>query len=93
MKAIWHDEVIAQSDATIVVEGNHYFARDSVNMDLLKPISHTSFCPWKGEASYFDIVVDGKTNAAAAWSYVDPKEKAQPIQGYIAFYPSVLISE
>ncbi|MGB2078462.1 MAG: DUF427 domain-containing protein, partial [Vibrio sp.] len=48
---------------------------------------------WKGEASYFDIVVDGKTNAAAAWSYVDPKEKAQSIQGYIAFYPSVLISE
>lgn len=90
--ATWNDTVIAQSDATIVVEGNHYFPADSVKMDLLEDSSTHSHCPWKGEASYKTIVAGGQKNADAAWYYPDPKPKAAEIKGYYAFWKGVKVA-
>ena len=89
VKATWNGETIAESDDTIVVENNHYFPRDAVKMDRLVPSDTTSTCPWKGEASYFSIKADGVTNADAAWTYEDPKEKAHNIKDRIAFWKGV----
>ncbi|MGB3138487.1 MAG: DUF427 domain-containing protein [Nodosilinea sp.] len=85
-KATWNGSVLANSDACEVVEGNQYFPPDSLNMDYFKPISKTTGCPWKGTASYYDIVVNGETNAGAAWYYPEPKSAAENIKGYVAFY-------
>ena len=90
--ATWNDTVIAQSDDTIVVEGNHYFPPESVNMALLADSATHSHCPWKGEASYKTIVVDGAKNADAAWYYPAPKDKAAQIKGYFAFWKGVKIT-
>ncbi len=90
--ATWNDTVIAQSDATIVVEGNHYFPADSVKMDLLEDSSTHSHCPWKGEASYKTIVAGGQKNTDAAWYYPDPKPKAAEIRGYYAFWKGVKVA-
>ncbi len=90
--ATWNDTVIAQSDDTIVVEGNHYFPPDSVNMALLTDSPTHSHCPWKGDASYKSIVVDGAKNADAVWYYPEPKEKAAQIKGYFAFWKGVKVS-
>jgi len=87
--ASWNGEIIAQSDATIVVENNHYFPRVAVNEHLLAESPTTSFCPWKGEASYYSLIVDGETNEDAAWYYADPKEKAASIIDHIAFWKGV----
>lgn len=93
MKASWNGQVIAESDACIVVENNQYFPPSSINMTFFeKADTHTS-CPWKGKASYFDIVVDGQTNAEAAWYYPEPKKKAEQIKNYIAFWKGVEISK
>jgi len=90
--AMWNETIIAQSDATIVVEGNHYFPPDSVNMALLVDSPTHSHCPWKGDASYKTIVVDGAKNADAVWYYPTPKEKAAEIKGYFAFWKGVKVA-
>ena len=92
MKAIWNGQLIAESEDTVVVEGNHYFPLDAVNSDMLEPSSHTSVCPWKGTASYYDLVVDGKTNKDAAWYYAEPKDAAREIKGRVAFWRGVEVT-
>ncbi len=91
MKAIWNGEVIAESDETVVVEGNHYFPADSVRSDLLTASDQTTVCPWKGQASYYDLDVNDRKNAGAAWYYPDPKPAAAEIEGRIAFWRGVEI--
>lgn len=93
MKAIWMDKVIAESNDTIVVEGNHYFPRSSVHAPFLKPSETHTTCPWKGEASYYSIEVDGVLNKDAAWYYPQPKEAAAEIKDYIAFWKGVTVTE
>ncbi|WP_017671517.1 DUF427 domain-containing protein [Blastomonas sp. AAP53] len=88
-KAIWNGTVIAESDDTVVVERNHYFPRESVRADLLKPSSTTSVCGWKGTASYYSIEIDGKTNADAVWYYPEPKDAAKEIRDRMAFWKGV----
>lgn len=88
-KAIWNGTVIAESDDTVVVERNHYFPRESVRADLLKPSATTSGCPWKGTASYYSLEVDGKTNADAVWYYPEPKDAAKEIKDRLAFWKGV----
>ena len=91
MKATWNNEVIADSDNTVVVEGNHYFPSDSVNKDHLQPSSTHTICPWKGEASYYNVVVNGETNKDAAWYYPEPKDAAAEIKNRIAFWRGVKV--
>jgi len=94
MKAEWNGEEIARSDDTIVIEGNHYFPPDDVRVKYLEENDEEHYtCPWKGEAQYYDIVVDTERNEAAAWSYPDPKPKAERIAGYIAFWKGVDVTE
>jgi uncharacterized protein (DUF427 family) len=93
MKAEWNGTVIARSDDTVVVEGNHYFPRESVSAEHLLPSSVTSVCPWKGTASYHDVVVDGQVNEAAAWYYPEPEDAAAEIRDRIAFWKGVVVSE
>jgi uncharacterized protein (DUF427 family) len=88
-KAIWNGVVIADSDDTVVVEGNHYFPRDAVDPAVLRPSSTTTVCPWKGTASYHSIVVDGQENRDAAWFYPEPKSAAAEIADRIAFWKGV----
>ncbi|GAB3257841.1 DUF427 domain-containing protein [Nocardioides dilutus] len=90
--AIWNGTVIAQSDDTVVVEGNHYFPPDSIDWDLLSPNSLQTICPWKGVAGYYDITVDGKTNHAAAWHYQSPKPAARDIKEHLAFWGGVRVT-
>ena len=89
IEANWNGRTIARSDDTVVVEGNHYFARESVEADVLRPSATTSGCPWKGTASYHSLVVDGKENRDAAWVYEAPKDAAKAIKGRIAFWKGV----
>ena len=90
-RATWNDTVIAESDDTVVVEGNHYFPLDAIPADLLAPNDQTSVCPWKGTASYYDVVVDGDTNAGAAWYYPAPKDAAAEIKDHVAFWKGVTV--
>ena len=87
--ARWNGTVIAESDKTVVVEGNNYFPPESVNTQYLRPSTTTSRCPWKGLASYYSLIVDGKTNEDAAWYYAEPSDAAATIKGYIAFWKGV----
>jgi uncharacterized protein (DUF427 family) len=87
--ATWNGAVIATSDDTVVVEGNHYFPRDAVDPAVLRPSTRTSVCPWKGTASYHSLVVDGKENPDAAWFYAEPKSAAAEIKDRIAFWKGV----
>lgn len=89
MKAIWNNEVIAESNDTVVVEGNHYFPPSSVKNEYLKPSGTHSTCPWKGKASYYSLEVKGKTNVDAAWYYPEPKDAAKNIKDRIAFWKGV----
>jgi len=89
MKAIWKNQVIAESDATIVVENNHYFPANSVHPEFLKSSNTHTICPWKGTASYYSLVVDEQENRDAAWYYPETKEAAKNIEGYIAFWKGV----
>ncbi len=91
MKATWNGVVIAESEDTVVVEGNHYFPLDSVKQDLLQPSSTHTHCPWKGEASYYSLAVNGATNADAAWFYPEPKEAAAEIKDRVAFWRGVKV--
>ena len=92
MKATWNGAVLAQSDTTVVVEGNHYFPKESINCDYFVESAKHTVCGWKGTASYYDIVVDGATNADAAWYYPEPKDAAKEITGHIAFWKGVQVS-
>ena len=90
--ATWNGTVIAQSDDTVIVEGNHYFPIESVDADLLAPSERTSVCSWKGTANYYDLEVDGQTNAAAAFYYPEPKDAAAEIKGRVAFWRGVTVT-
>jgi uncharacterized protein (DUF427 family) len=90
-KAIWEGEVLAESDDIVMVEGNKYFPADAIHREYFKPSSQTTICPWKGTASYYDIEVNGKTNAAAAWYYAEPKSAAKQIRGRVAFWKGVRV--
>ncbi|WP_216325475.1 DUF427 domain-containing protein [Deinococcus aestuarii] len=92
MKAIWQGQVIAESDDMVVVEGNHYFPRASVDTAVLRPSATHTVCPWKGTASYFTLEVDGQTNPDAAWFYPEPKEAARQIRGRVAFWRGVQVT-
>lgn len=89
MKAVWNGVVIAESDRTLTVEGNHYFPPDSVRREYLESSGTHTTCPWKGMASYFNIVVAGRTNPDAAWYYPEPKPAAHDIRDYVAFWKGV----
>lgn len=88
-KAIWNGRVLAQSDDTVVVEGNHYFPPESLDKSLFTDSATTSFCPWKGTANYYCVQVEGETNADAAWVYRDPKDAAKEIKDHVAFWKGV----
>ena len=90
-KATFNGTVIAESDATIVVEGNHYFPPESVAQEHLVGHDRTSVCPWKGTASYYTVTAGGESAEAAAWYYPEPKDKAAEIRNYVAFYPAVTV--
>ena len=90
-KATWNNAVIAESDTTEVVEGNHYFPSDSLNQEYFRDSDAQTICGWKGTASYYDVVVDGQVNEQAAWYYPDPKPEAINIKGYVAFWKGVVV--
>jgi uncharacterized protein (DUF427 family) len=92
IKALWHGAVLAESNDTIVVEGNHYFPSESVHLEYFKPSSTHTACPWKGLASYYNVVVEGEVNPDAAWFYPEPKEAAQKIKNYVAFWKGVEVT-
>lgn len=92
-KAIWNNTVIAESDHTEMVEGNHYFPPQTIKKEYFRATKTSSVCPWKGVASYYDIVVDDQTNSGAAWYYPAPKEAAANIKDHVAFWRGVSIQE
>jgi uncharacterized protein (DUF427 family) len=91
MKAVWNGQVLAESDDTVVVENNHYFPAASLKREYFAASSKRTHCPWKGEAHYYSITVDGKENAVAAWYYPTPKEKAMQIKDRVAFWKGVSV--
>ncbi|WP_026450258.1 DUF427 domain-containing protein [Aequorivita capsosiphonis] len=93
MKALWNNKMIAETKETVIIENNHYFPPEAINEKYFKrSATHTS-CPWKGEASYYTIEVDGKTNKDAAWYYPDPKPAADAIKNHVAFWKGVIIKK
>ncbi len=88
-KATWNGTVLAQSDETIVIEGNHYFPAESLNMEYFKETDTHSMCPWKGKASYYNILVNGNSNEDAAWFYKNPSDLAKGIKDHVAFWNGV----
>ncbi|MEO0998128.1 MAG: DUF427 domain-containing protein [Pseudomonadota bacterium] len=93
MKAVWNGATLAESSVTVVVEGNHYFPPDSIDEQYFSKTAHTSFCPWKGTASYYTVTVDGQNNDNAAWFYPEPKDAAANIAGHVAFWNGVEVVE
>ncbi len=91
MKAIWNGAVIAQSDETVVIEGNHYFPESALNREYVTFSNHHTMCSWKGQASYYSLLVNGEMNTDAAWYYPDPKPEADNIKGHVAFWKGVKI--
>ncbi len=91
-KATWNGAVLAESDATIVVEGNHYFPAASLRKEHFKPSATHTVCGWKGTASYYTVEVEGKENPDAAWYYSEPKDAAKNIAGYVAFWKGVAVA-
>lgn len=91
--ASWNGAIIAQAtdDQVQIVENNVYFPASAVKQEYLRPSSHTTVCPWKGTASYYDLVVDGQTNATAGWYYPEPKDAAKQIAGHLAFWRGVTV--
>ncbi|MDE2465600.1 MAG: DUF427 domain-containing protein [Alphaproteobacteria bacterium] len=89
MKAIWNGKVLAESNATVIVEGNHYFPPESIHKQYFQPSDKHTTCPWKGLASYYNVVVDGQINKDAAWYYPDPKPAAKQIKDRVAFWKGV----
>jgi uncharacterized protein (DUF427 family) len=92
-KAVWNGAVLAESDDTVIVEGNHYFPADALNKEFFRDSSTNTVCGWKGTASYFDVVVEGETNRDAAWYYPEAKPDAKNIEGRIAFWKGVQVTE
>ena len=92
MKAIWNNTTIAESNETVVVEGNHYFPADSIDKAYFQPSPTHTVCGWKGTASYYDVVVQGQVNKDAAWVYPETKDAAKHVKGYIAFWKGVDVS-
>ncbi len=90
-KASWNDVVVAESDATVVVDGNHYFPADSIRAECFEASDHTSVCGWKGTAHYYHVVVGDERNENAAWYYPEPKEAAANISGHLAFWNGVVV--
>ncbi|NNC84194.1 MAG: DUF427 domain-containing protein [Flavobacteriales bacterium] len=93
MKAIWKGHVLAESEETKVIEGNHYFPADAVHMEFFKESDTHTVCPWKGTASYYTVEVDGEQNKDAAWYYPETKDMAKEIEGYLAFWKGVEVTE
>jgi uncharacterized protein (DUF427 family) len=93
MKAIWNETIIAESDETIIIEGNHYFPADSIKREYFRPSATQTVCPWKGTASYYDVAVGGETNKDAAWFYPAAKTEAKQIKNYVAFWKGVRVVE
>ena len=91
MKAIWNGAVLAESDQTVVVEGNHYFPASALKREFFRDSSHHTECGWKGTCSYYHVEVDGKRNENAAWFYPAPKDAARQIAGHVAFWKGVQI--
>lgn len=91
MKALWKNQVIADSNDTVVVEGNHYFPPDSVRMNFLRKSENKYTCHWKGVCDYYDILVNGEVNEDAAWIYPEPTKPARQIKGYVAFWKGVQV--
>ena len=92
-KAVWNGIVLAESDNTETVEGNHYFPPETVKMEHFKQSDHHTVCPWKGTASYYNVEAGGKVNENAAWYYPEPKKAADQIKGYVAFWKGVEVKE
>jgi uncharacterized protein (DUF427 family) len=92
MKAMWNGAVLAESDRTIVIEGNHYFPPDAIKSEYFKPSALHTVCRWKGTASYYTVEVNGQRNPDAAWYYPTPKDAAKEIAGYVAFWKGVQVS-
>lgn len=93
MKAVWKNAVLAESNDTVIVEGNHYFPPEAVNRQYLRSSDTHTTCPWKGLASYYHVEVDGEINKDAAWYYPDPKDAANNIKNYIAFWNGVEVKK
>lgn len=93
MRAIWRGAVLAESDDTVVVEGNHYFPPDSIRGEHFRPSDTHTTCPWKGLASYYDLLVDGEVNKDAAWYYPEPKSAAESVKGRVAFWKGVKVEQ
>ena len=91
-KAVWNDRVIAESDDTVVVEGNHYFPREALDDALVRESSTHTTCPWKGEASYLSLEADGRVSTDAVWYYPEPKPAADQIRGRVAFWKDVVVT-
>lgn len=92
MKAIWNDTIIAESDDTVVIEGNHYFPASALKHPYFRPNEHHTVCPWKGRAHYYDVVVDGQVNHNAAWHYPEPSPEAKAIKDRVAFWHGVRVT-
>ena len=92
MKAIWKDTVIAESNDTVVVEGNHYFPEASLNREFVTFSNHKTMCAWKGQASYYSLIVSGELNPDAVWYFPDPKPEASQIKDRVAFWKDVIVS-
>jgi len=92
MKAIWNGTVIAESDDTVLVEGNHYFPESSLNKEYIAFSNHKTSCAWKGQASYYSLNVNGAINTDAVWYYADPKPEAEQIRGRVAFWKGVKVA-
>ena len=93
MKAIWNGQIIAESDDTVVIENNHYFPADAIKKEFFKESDTHTVCPWKGQASYYTLEVDGKSNPDAAWYYPSTSHAAKPIEGYVAFWKGVSVTD
>jgi uncharacterized protein (DUF427 family) len=92
MKAIWNDTVIAESDDTVLLEGNHYFPESALKREFITFSNHKTTCAWKGQATYLSLLVKGEMNTDAAWTYADPKGDAQAIKGRVAFWKGVKVA-
>ena len=92
MKATWNATVVAESDDTVVVEGNHYFPAEALKREYVVESNHRSSCPWKGQARYYSLLVDGDMNPDAVWYYPEPYEAAEQIRGRVAFWKGVRVS-
>ena len=93
MKAIWNGQLLAESDNTVVIEGNHYFPKESIKSEYFQTSETNTYCPWKGTASYYSLNVKGEENKDAAWYYPEAKEAAKVIEGYVAFWKGVAIED